>query len=157
MNKVDEYKFLFNWILVGKLGIGNSPLKEENIEFLKRKKIKNILSLCSESEIEWAPKIEDEFNCGRVYLPDSKSGQLPSFEKLNIAYITLSEYIKDSPTFVHCFASIERSPMICILYIMNKYNMAIEDSLDYVLRKHAPTNPTNNQLKVIKNFKNDFF
>ena len=68
----------------------------------------------------------------------------------------LSKLINKGATFVHCFASVERSPLICILYIMTIFNLEIEEALDYILSKHEYTNPTNKQLKLIKDFKNNF-
>ena len=53
-------------------------------------------------------------------------------------------------TFIHCFASIERSPLLCIMYIMSTYKLSIEDALDYVRRTHIYTNPTNRQLRIAK-------
>ena len=156
MSEKKNYKFIFNWILIDKLALGNSPLKEENLDLLEKKGIKNILGLCSESEIKWAKKTEQNFICERFFIPDSNLNTLPTFEELNEIINKLSKFINQGATFIHCLASIERSPLICILYIMKKFNLEIEDSLDYVLSKHNYTNPTNSQLKLIKDFNNNF-
>ena len=149
-----KYKFIFNWVLINKLAVGSSPLNKENISFLKKKGIKNILGLCLESEIEWEQNISKTFCCKRIFIPDSKSEVLPNFKDLGRIYNQLILYLENGATFVHCFASVERSPLICILYIMRKFNLEVEDALDYVLSKHYLTNPTNAQLKVIKGFNN---
>ena len=156
MNEKDNYNFIFNWVLINKLALGNSPFKQENLDLLKKKGIKNIIGLCSESEIEWGLKTSDNFSCERIYIPDSKSNNLPSNEDLRKILNKLTKDLEKGATFIHCFASVERSPLICILFIMKKYNLEIEDALDYVLRKHKYTNPTNLQLRLIKNFLNDF-
>ena len=150
---IENYKFIFNWVIINELAVGNSPKEIENTNFLKKKGIKNILGLCSEDEVSWHPNLTTNFNCRRIYIPDSKKKVLPSFEDIFNSITTLEELIKDNKTFVHCFASIERSPLISILYVMKKFNLEIEDSLDYVLTKHHYTNPTNKQLKLIKDFK----
>ena len=40
MNNTSNYKFIFNWILINKLAVGTSPLKESDIKFLKKKKLR---------------------------------------------------------------------------------------------------------------------
>ena len=152
MNEKENYKFKFNWILINKLAIGTSPLKKENVEFLKIKGIKNILGLCSNSEVEWHPAVKKDFSSKRIFLPDSRSKTLLKYEDFKLAYDYLEKYLKVGTTFVHCFASVERSPILVIFYLMKKYNLELEDSLDYVLKQHNDTNPSNNQLKLIKNF-----
>ena len=88
-------------------------------------------------------------------MPDSHTDQLPTFVQLQKAFHALEEFIKDDITFIHCVASIERSPMLCILYVMKKYNITLENSLDYVKRMHKYTNPTNSQLKILNKFANE--
>ena len=86
-------------------------------------------------------------------MPDSRTNDLPTFKQLKEAYDILENFLNDGITFVHCYASIERSPMLCILYIMKNYKLNLEEALDYVLMKHKYTNPTNNQLSKINQFK----
>ena len=106
MNKKD---FIFNWILINKLAIGTSPSEEKNLEFLKKMKVESIIGLCSPEEINWHKNIYNSFKCERVILPDSNTGRLPSKNDLEIAYEKLKESLTNGITFVHCFASIERS------------------------------------------------
>tara|TARA_Y100000589_G_scaffold59830_2_gene50430 strand:+ start:6608 stop:7093 length:486 start_codon:yes stop_codon:yes gene_type:complete len=152
VNKPKEYKFIFDWILTNKLAIGTSPLKEENINLLIGNKIKNIIGLCSDKEIGWYEKIDSSFKTKRIVLPDSHTKNLPKFDQLQKAFNTLEEFVDNDATFIHCVASVERSPMLCILYVMKTYNISIEDALDYVRRVHKQTNPTNSQLKVLNEF-----
>lgn len=145
-------KFIFNWILKNKLCIGTSPTKNEDIYLLKKNQIKNILGLCSEKESKWHEELEHHFLCKRILLPDSNQNRIPTDIEINNAYSILKGFIKKDITFIHCFASIERSPLLCILFIMEEYNLSLEESLDYVKMVHKPTNPRNNQLLLIKNF-----
>ena len=123
MNK-HNHKFFFDWILINKLAIGNSPTKEENLILLKQKKVRNILGLCSEKEIIWHKDLENNFCCQRIYIPDSNSQKLPSFEELITILNLLEDFINNGITFLHCYASIERSPMVCIIYMMKEYNLS---------------------------------
>ena len=51
MSKVKNSKFIFNWILINQLAVGTSPIDSENIIFLKKKKVRNIIGLCSIEEL----------------------------------------------------------------------------------------------------------
>ena len=142
--------FIFNWVLKNKLAIGTSPSNKEDIIFLKNNKVKNILGLCSETETKWHEDLETSFCCDRVILPDSNQPKLISEKQILNAYIVLNNFIKKGITFIHCYASIERSPLLCIMYIMHEYNLDLEEALDYVKQVHNFTNPRNNQLFLLK-------
>ena len=144
--------FIFNWVLQNKLGIGNSPSKKEDINLLRKYQIKNILGLCSKKEAKWHDNLEHNFLCKRIVLPDSNQNILPSDTQLKIAYNSLKNFVDSNITFIHCFASIERSPLLCIMFIMERYNLGLEEALDYVKSVHKYTNPRNNQLLLIKNY-----
>ena len=149
MNKINRNNFIFNWILKNKLAIGTSPLSDEDLNFLTTKKVKNIIGFCSNKEIEWHKKIYVNFNCERIVLPDSRTKLLPKKDDLKEAFTKLRDAVNKDITFVHCFASIERSPLICVMYIMHKYNLSVVESLDYVKSVHSYANPTNKQLELI--------
>ena len=149
MSENKNEKFIFNWILINKLAIGTSPIKNENLIYLSNKGVKNIIGLCSTKEASWHKNIYTKFNCERIVLPDSNKGFLPPKEDLMMAFEKLKSFLEKDITFIHCFASIERSPLLCILYIMENYNLVLEDALDYVRNAHNYTNPTNSQLNLI--------
>ena len=150
MSNVKNNKFIFNWILTNKLAVGTSPIDSDNIIFLKKKKVRNIIGLCSFEESQWNENLYENFCCQRIVLPDSRKDELPNKKDLLNAFYKLRDAIDDDITFIHCFASIERSPLVCIMYIIYKYNLKIEDALDYVRRTHKYTNPTNSQLSLVK-------
>ena len=152
MNKKKQTQFVFNWILKNQLAVGTSPTKEENLVFLKDKNIKNIIALCSDEDIHWNKNIYKQFNCNRIVLPDSRDNILPEDDDLKLAFRKLRSAISEGVTFIHCYASIERSPLLCIMFIMYKYNLNVEEALDYVKNVHSFTNPTNKQLNLIKKF-----
>ena len=144
--------FVFNWVLKNKLGIGTSPTNKEDINLLRKNQIKNVLALCSEEEAKWHENLEDNFLCKRIVIPDSNKNKLPSETQLKIAYESLKNFVSNDITFIHCFASIERSPLLCIMFIMERYQLGLEEALDYVKRVHNHTNPRNNQLLLIKSY-----
>ena len=135
-----------------KLAIGTSPMNIKDLILLKKNKVKNILCLCSEEESKWHLELENNFLCNRFILPDSNQKKLPSNIQIDKAYEILKKLVKNNITFVHCFASIERSPLLCIMFMMDNYNLNLEESLDYVKRVHYLTNPRNNQLFTIEKY-----
>ena len=145
--------FIFNWVLKNKLCIGTCPSRKGDVNILKKNKIKYIVGLCSQKEAEWHESLECNFVCKRIKLPDSNQNRLPSFFEINNAYSVMKDFLKKGITFVHCFASIERSPLLCILFVMEEYNLSLEEALDYLKKVHKTTNPRNNQLLLIQNFK----
>ena len=152
MNKKDKNQLIFNWILKNQLAVGSSPSKDEHVITLRNKGVKNIIGLCSVEEICWHKDTNVFFNCKRIVLPDSNGGFLPNKNDLKIAFEQLQYFVDQDITFIHCFASIERSPLLCIMYIMKLYKLKIEEALDYVKNVHPPTNPTNLQLSFINEF-----
>ena len=154
MNETSKLKdeFIFNWILKNKLAIGTSPMYSKDLILLERNKVKNILCLCSEDEAKWNLRLETSFLCNRVILPDSNQKKLPTNIQIDKAYKVLKKLVKNNITFIHCFASIERSPLLCIMFMMENYSLNLEESLDYVKRVHSLTNPRNNQLLLIKKY-----
>ena len=151
-NSKEKDKFIFNWILKNKLAIGTPPMKTKDIFLLKKNQVKNILCLCSEEEAKWHFDLENNFSCNRVILPDSNQKKLPTNFQIDNAFKTLKKLANNNITFIHCFASVERSPLLCIMFIMESYSLNLEESLDYVKRKHNLTNPRNNQLILINNY-----
>ena len=110
------------------------------------------MGLCNTEEIKWHENINKDFSCYRFVLPDSHQKILPTSEQLNKAFNLLKDLVSNDITFIHCVASMERSPLLCIMYVMTKYKLNLEEALDFVKRVHDNTNPTNDQLLCIKNF-----
>ena len=96
--------------------------------------------------------METSFSCTRIVLPDSHQKKLPSKFEIKKAFDTLKLLVDQGITFVHCFASVERSPLLCILFVMERFDLNLEESLDYVKRVHKLTNPRNYQLFLIKEY-----
>ena len=50
---------------------------------------------------------------------------------------------------VHCFAGIERSPLICMAWLIKKYKMGVNESLRYMMNIHKKTNPLPGQIDCL--------
>lgn len=142
--------FYIDWIVENELAIGLSPQKRENIELLNNNNIKYILSLCHQDESKHHKDLQSFFQVENVVLPDHRSESNVKKEELMAVINKLESLVKLGPVFIHCHAGKERSPLVCIGYMMKKYNLSIEESLDYVMSKHKGTNPLGIQLQVLK-------
>ena len=145
--------FSIDWVLINELAVGKGPKTSQDLDKLKELKIKSILSLCSEDECKPAPEMDKNFYCKRIILPDHKAKRDPTLEEINIALDALDYLISEGPTFVHCVASIERSPLICMSYLIKKCNLTPIEALDYLMEVHPITNPLPGQFAILKKMK----
>ena len=83
------------------------------------------LSLCSKEES--APRGGEDYllceSCSLI-IPTRKM----TLEEINLAVVKLSELISIGPVFVHCKAAVERSPLICIAWLVKNKSLTIQQS-----------------------------
>ena len=142
--------FKFNWVLVNELAISSAPSKEENLEYIFNEGIKSILTLCSEDEIKLPNKITQKFNHRRLVLPDHSYKINLKYEDINKALVIIEELVKEGPVLVHCYAGVERSPLICIAWLMKSKGLDLDDSLRYLMDVNPGTNPLPKQLNLLR-------
>ena len=155
---MNTINFKHNWVLTDKLLLGEAPKKKEDITLLKKYKIKSILTLCDEIEFALPNDLRKFFNCQRVVLPDHKVDKTITFEELDLSINLLSNLLKEGKVYIHCYAGLERSPLICIGYLMINKNLSLTDSLEYLMSVNPGTCPLQKHIdqleKYIKNLKN---
>ena len=151
MQKLKNDSFFINWVLRDEIAVGPAPTKGIHIDHLKEKKIKGILSLCSLQEAKPPNYITKIFRCERIILPDHTYDREMSFKEINNVLMKLLELKKVGPTFIHCKAAVERSPLICIAWLVRYKGLTIQQSLDYLMRVNPGTCPSKDQLKLLKN------
>ena len=154
MNKDWTNKFCFDWVLINEIAVGTPPISQYDIEELQSNQIKSILSLCSVEEAKLFMNIEKLFHCERIVLPDHKTNQDTTFSELTETLEIIARLKKDGPVFIHCFASIERSPFICMAWLVKYHNLSAEDALDYLRGIHPQTNPLYSQFRLIQKLEN---
>ena len=149
--------FNINWVLINELAIGPAPLKLENYLSIKNLKIKSILTLCDTKEFVYNKDMNKLFVHKQFTLPDHKVGRIPDFEEIEKALGLLNELIKYSkPVFVHCYAAVERSPLLCMCYLIQKLGITPQDALEYLMRVNPNTNPLADQLLLLEKIKNKY-
>ena len=145
----NKFRSIFHWILVDELAVGSLPKDEKDIDFLKREGVNSILSLCSKEEGYLSKKAYKYFICKSFALPDHTSKRLPTINELNSALDILQKLIKKGSVYVHCFAGVERSPLLCMAYIMVINKIDRQTALEYMMQTHPQTNPLKGQLDLL--------
>ena len=138
-----------DWILSNEIAIGSAPKTLEDINHLKINGISGILSLCSNEENPFNVNLKDFFNCKNILLPDHKYKYPLSLSQLDLALENLSILRKEGSVYVHCLAGVERSPIVCMGWLVKNHNLTPTQALDYLMNVHPGTNPLPEQLKLL--------
>tara|TARA_Y100001978_G_C23687483_1_gene432777 strand:+ start:1921 stop:2376 length:456 start_codon:yes stop_codon:yes gene_type:complete len=141
--------FIINWILVGELAVGTAPRSKNDLEKLNDNGINSILCLCSETDSPLIDGIEKNFNYKISVLPDHRSEEQLTLEKIEFTLIMLKDLMKSKPVFVHCLASMERSPLICMGWLIKEKGLTFNQALDYMMQTHKRTNPLTEDLNLL--------
>jgi len=147
---MQKSKFKIDWVLLNELAIGRAPKKKEHLEVLKNAGIKSIINLCSQKECEFIEDSRDFFIIDRYPLPDHRVKKLPHENEIIEILDRLKQLIKQGPVFVHCMAAMERSPLVCMAWLVREHNLSPQESLDYLMQVHQGTNPLAVQLEILK-------
>ena len=147
--KDNKNSFRIDWVSINHLAIGPAPKKLVHLEQIKKKGIRNILTLCSEKECKLPVEINKLFNQSIIYLPDHKANRDMEIKEFNQALDELEKLLKTAPVFIHCVAAIERSPLVCIGWLVKYKNLSLNNALDYMMQAHPGTNPLAKQLNLI--------
>jgi protein-tyrosine phosphatase len=145
-----QKRFKIDWVLVDELAIGPAPLANRHVLRLQDAGIKVILSLCEKDEVQPPSSMQELFPCHRYVLPDHRSGRLPKPSELKEALSLLAElYKKHGSVYVHCVAAMERSPLVCMAWLVQRHRLRPEQALDYLMQVHPGTNPLPGQLALL--------
>ena len=87
----------------------------------------------------------------RYALPDHNFSEPLTIEKVNNVLEIVEYLIKKGPLFIHCKAAVERSPLICMAWLIKKHNLNKFQSLNYLMQKNKGSCPSINQLKILDN------
>ena len=138
-----------NWVLVNELAVGALPNKESHLSILKQFKIRSIISLCDSDEGQIPAVIQKEFICKKYVLPDHRSKKIPTLDQIKTCINLVEELLNNGPVYIHCFAGVERSPMVCMAYLITHRNLDLQNTLEYMMQIHPRTNPLKGQLEIL--------
>jgi hypothetical protein len=143
-------RFRIDWVLVDELAIGPAPRAERHLYRVAEAGVRSVLSLCSEQEAPPPPGLCDYFPSARLGLPDHRAGRLPEPAELNAALALLAQLHQEhGALFVHCVAAMERSPLVCLAWLVQRHRLTPERALDYLMQVHPGTNPLPGQLALL--------
>ncbi len=145
-----EKNYKLDWVLVNKLGLGTPPVKKEDFLYLKQNGIKTILNLCEEIESPIKKEFLNGMTFSRYTLPDHKVKKKLTKNQIFEVVDLLENFIKKGPVYVHCYASIERSPLVCIAWLTLRENVAFLNALDHLKQVHKESNPLSQHLSLLR-------
>lgn len=143
-------RFQIDWVLVDELAIGPAPSADRHLDRLEQQGIRGVLSLCAAEEAPPPAGLKQRFVCHRLVLPDHRAGRLPSLEELQQALDALAQLGDGGPVFVHCVAAMERSPLVCLAWLVSRQGLSPQRALDYMMQVHPGTNPLPGQLELLR-------
>lgn len=142
--------FRIDWVLLDELALGPAPRKLEHLVRLEKEGVRAVLSLCDAPELPMPAELGVQFRWERQVLPDHRSGRNPTIEELERALDALARLRREAgPVFVHCVASMERSPLVCLAWLMRQRGLSRLQALDYLMQVHPGTSPLPGQLGIL--------
>ena len=148
-----EEKFFLNWVINEKIAIGKAPNKIENLIFLKENGIKSIFSLCDEKDFPDSKYLKNNFHHIRKTLPDHRYKRVITLDEISDSLQIIDNLLEKKPLYIHCLFAMERSPVICIAYLIKSKNLGLLEALSYLKQIHPLTNPSNIQLNSIRDLR----
>ena len=146
-----QQRFRIDWVLVNQIALGPAPRTEQHLQQLSDAGVRAVLSLCSHEEAPPPEGLSTSFVCERLVLPDHRSGRTPTLEELRHAMSLVQQLNQaHAPVFVHCVAAMERSPLVCLGWLVQQHKLSPTEALDYIMQVHPGTNPLPAQLALLE-------
>jgi protein-tyrosine phosphatase len=82
-------------------------------------------------------------------LPDHRHDRLPDLAELQEALAMLESLRQHGPVYVHCVAAMERSPLVCLAWLVSRHGLRPQPALDYLMQVHPGTSPLPGQLALL--------
>ncbi len=142
--------FKFNWVLADELAISSAPIYQSHLDQILNEGIKSVITLCSQKEVTLAKNIGLDFIHKRFVLPDHTYEEDLNINDIKATLDIINNLKKTGPVLVHCFAGVERSPLICIAWLISKKGLDLNTSLRYLMQVNPGTNPLPTQLLLLK-------
>jgi hypothetical protein len=134
-------RFRIDWVLVDALAVGVAPREERHLRRLEEQQISAVFSLCSEEEAPPPSGLRERFHCERLVLPDHRSRAVLQLHQLQSALAQLERLLEKGRVYVHCVAAMERSPLVCMAWMVQQRGLTPAEALEYVMTVHPGTNP----------------
>lgn len=142
--------FRIDWVLTNELALGPLPRHPEHLLQLEEEGVRGVLSLCDGPELPLSRELAERFRWEHLQLPDHRSGRPPTTAELEEALDAVARLHQEGgAVYVHCLASMERSPLVCLAWLMRRRGLSRLQALDYLMQVHPGTNPLPGQLGIL--------
>lgn len=138
------------WLLKDELAVGTAPRCAADLDRLEHQGVKAVVSLCAAEEAQPPLGISDRFRWVRLPLPDHRHDCPLTIDQLGDVLVELTRLCPQGPVYLHCVASVERSPLAAMAWLIHSRRMGWQDALDYVQQTHPGTSPLPEQLAVLR-------
>ena len=142
--------FQINDVLINEISLGPAPKNYLDIDTLKSKGIKSVLSLCSSIESPFSKEFKKYFVHKRIVLPDHKTERSVDIAEIYEAINLINLLYSSLPIYIHCLAGVERSPLICMAWLMKNNKLSFQEAFDYLIQVNPSTNPMPEQFITLR-------
>lgn len=140
----------FSWLRSRRLAIGGFPKEEQHWASLEAAGFRKVFSCCDPSEAPWNPP--HHWRSERLALPDHRRSVAPSAEILHEGLDRLQKLLQgDDALYLHCWAGMERSPLMAIGLLCREESISIFEALRQVRSLHPEAKPITKHLVVLEN------
>lgn len=137
------------WLRTHKLAIGPMPQTRADWSQLQHRGVRSIFSCCHPDEGPWHPPPEWRQLC--FTLPDHRHPEAMTRELLEAALnAALEIYREDPPLYLHCWAGMERSPLLAVGLLCRTENLELFDALAQVRSAHPIARPLIAHLLILE-------
>ena len=140
----------FSWILQDKLAVGPAPRDYETLQGLGFSAAVNL-----QEKSEGGPftgPIPPGFEAVQIPIEDGVVGGIPTVVQVTRSVEAVHGLLKSHKVYVHCYAGVGRSPMVCIAYLAQFEGMKLEEAIKFVSQRHYPASPNDCQLAVVSKY-----
>lgn len=147
--------FINLWIeptwIIDNIYLGNG-YNASNYKIIEEKNIKTIINVTK--EIDNYFEYTNEFNYIKIPINDTNTSSLFNHFDTLLKYINKHQQ-NDGNILIHCFAGRSRSATIVTLYLMHKYNMSLDNAIEYIKKKRNIININVTFYKELKKWNNE--
>lgn len=137
------------WLRTRKLAIGPMPRNPDHWRSLQQQGVRSIFSCCDPSEGPWQPPSE-WLQC-QFPLPDHRQPDAMTKEMLASALsAALDLYQAAPPLYLHCWAGMERSPLLAVGLLCRAESLDLFDALGQVRSQHPIAKPLAPHLVILE-------
>jgi predicted protein tyrosine phosphatase len=138
-----------SWLRTRRLAIGPMPHSQDHWLNLQQQGLQLVFSCCAEDEAIWQPP--KAWTQRRFPLPDHRQPEAMTSELLDQAInAALDLYRTGLPLYLHCWAGIERSPLVATGVLCRAESLNLFEALEQVRSLHPTAKPLIPHLLILE-------